>query len=299
MQGHDLHLNSLRVLPKFHQSSNEIDNLPSNQIRFPVSPTQINSLKMVSKFPREIFHAKRVLKFKKTADPQIGVRATLQRPEGIPIRKNLKVVHLSNANTNKNNILADMKKLKMECAQIFHDQMNSGSFLPEINTKPQFSHINSANVLQRPVPISPRVTINMRNEFYFNGNSARNLNICGRFNPENKRIPIQMTPAMDYFSLNSKKENPMYQTGHFFMEENEETKEANSNSIHGKYGICSAPPGKTLIQRAIREGEAMNLKSPKEPNEKPAIYCRKYKYVKKEPVNNNVPLDVTFSKDCC
>ena len=244
--------------PEFHKNYHTLT-------RNPYSPTQLISLKMKKRFPREIFGPNRNLKSKQTSVPQITPEPILY-PEINFGRQDIFKKMDSSPSLKSNNALADTKKLRIDCAQIFKEE----EFLPEIKVKPQVSS-NYGNGLIS----SSRIINNVKNAFYFNNNSIRNLYI----RPVLKRREI--IPK-----LPPEEGDVMRETAHFLMESQPSTQ---------KQGIPSAPPKMTKEQRAMRELKVMQ-KQPVKTTEK-KTFRRKYKQVKKVQDKRESVMEVTFSKE--
>lgn len=234
--------------------------------RAPYPPTQLISLQMKNRFPREVFGPNRGLKSKRTSEPHIELKSIPQQPEGYQDKsdgRNRKKVVISSSNIKANNMLADMKKLRIDCAQIFHE----GGFLPEIKIKQQPTSNSRIDL------ISPsRIIDNVKNAFYFNANSTRNLYL----RPVLQRRLVVPRPRI---------EDAMRETAHFLVEKVPKA---------SKQGILSAQPKLTKEQRAMRELKAMQGQ-PVQTTEK-KTFRRKYKPVKKVEDKRESVMEVTFSK---
>lgn len=240
--------------------------------RAPYPPTQLISLHPKNRFPREVFGPNHGSKSKRTSEPHVETKPVLQQSESRIVTegfqnksdgRNRKKVVTSSSNIKTNNMLADMKKLRIDCAQIFHQ----GGFLPEINIKQQ----PTSNSRTDSIP-SSRIVNNVKNALYFNGNSTRNLYL----RPVLQRREVVPKPYV---------EDAMRETAHFLLE-----KVPNGS----KQGILSAPPKLTKEQRAMRELKAMQGQ-PVQTTEK-KTFRRKYKVAKKVKDKRESAMEVTFSK---
>jgi len=246
----------LPLQPEFHKNYHTLTGNP-------YSPTQLMSLKMKKRFPREIFGPNRNLKNKQTSRPQITLEPILYPEVNFRRQEIFKKVK-SSPNSKSSNVLADTKKLRIDCAQMFKEE----EFLPEIKVKPQVTSDYRNGLIS-----SSRIINNVKNAFYFNNNSLRNLYI----RPVLKRREVipKLPPEDDV----------MRETAHFLIESQPSTQ---------KQGIPSAPPKITKEQRAMRELKAMQ-KQPVKTTEK-KTFRRKYKQVKKVQDKREPVMEVTFSK---
>jgi len=278
-----------------------------------------------SKFPYDVFSTRPVLKSVKSAGAQIAQRPIFHKAVNIQNKYNLQ----SNQNTQStfellatNTILHDMEKLKSECSKILQTHLSEqtlSGFLPEIRVKsneikgssnmPNYAaRITSAGI-QHFGPINippPRVTINMNNEFYFNGTgqTMHNSRIQKNCNSRGSDYPKKCESRPD----SKGKEDMMNQTGHFFADEVQKAQ------MKQKLIPVSAPPKKDLIRRIQREKICLQtpIDSPNNPckmitqlniqkTQPPTVvYLRKYKRKSSKIEEKRDPvLNITFGIGQC
>ena len=287
--------------------------LPQLSPKFALLPIQLTSKKKTpTKFPHDVFSSGKPSKNIKYTDAQATQRIFMNKspllsPRSKPVAA-IPTFELLAGNT----ILRDMEKLKSECTKILESQLyeqSKANFLPEIKKKMnasephiqpkivRLSRVTSAeNHLQGkaggsfPIP-TPRVTINLTNEFYFGETKVakqtpRKLQL---FN-SNRKLPV--TDPLLTSRPDSKRSEDLNQTGHFSGDV--------ISPRNVKLAPVSAPPKRDMVQRAIRERAAIILPPNNDEillstTRKPTVvYLRKYTKSKDKEIKRDPVLNVTF-----